>query len=162
MFTLFELLGFIGGTMLGATYGWKWLGLIGLILGGAGGFLAGGIVGRLPLIISLNVLLRKLQAMTNEELRRHMRDNDCLTPNIVLLELDRRGEDIVEELPFVCSLLTSDDRSRRTFGWAALTSAFPDYVQKIPGYNPTASISTCRDKCKPLTDAILPTEDRSV
>jgi len=90
--------------------------------------------------------------MTNEQLFDELHDPACLPPNILLLELRRRGCDISSELPFICSLLASEEMPRRTAGWAALTSAFPELVGRISGYSPTATAADCQTRCEPLME----------
>lgn len=158
MFTLFDLLrliGFLGGAFVGGSLGWEWLGVFGLVLGGAGGFFVGGFVGQLPLICALKFVSRKFDAMTSDDLRQQLHAPDCLAPNVLLLELRRRGEDIQSELTFLHSLLVSDEMFRRTAGWAALTSAFPELVHRIPNYNPTGTPAECRKNCELLEESNL-------
>jgi hypothetical protein len=131
MFTLFDLIRLIAAVgvavVLGST-GWNTFGILGFVVGVPIGFVVGAMIGQMPLIA-------------------------CLTPNVLLLELNRRGSDIQRELPFVQSLLASDEMHRRTAGWAALNSAFPDLVDRIPAYNPTATTAECKAECKPLLNA---------
>ena len=150
MFTLFDvlrLLGFASGAILGGRWGWQWFGALGALVGGLGGFFVGGILGNLPFIVGLKLVERKLNRMSNQVLREYLHEPHCLTPNLVLLELDSRGEDINSELPYVHALLASEDMTRRTAGWAALTSAFPHLVETIPNYRPTDATDKCQQAC---------------
>ena len=52
----------------------------------------------------------------------------------------------------VVAMLSSE--GRRTFGWAALTSAFPELATKVPSYDPAAPVSECRIALKPLEEAL--------
>jgi len=156
MFTLFgliRLLGTVGGATLLGAVGWKTFGVLGCVVGIPLGFILGATIGQLPLIVIMNGMSRRFDRMTNEQLVDELHEPECLTPNLLLLELNRRGYDIQRELPFVQSLLASDEMRRRTAGWAALTSAFPERVGRIPGYNPTAPTDECQAKCKPLLNA---------
>jgi len=156
MFTLFDLirlLAIVGGTIMLGAVGWNTLGLVGCIIGIPLGFTLGAIIGQLPLVVGLKWMSQRLDRMTDEQLVAELHDPACVTPNILLLELNRRGFAIQRELPFVQSLLASDEMHRRTAGWAALTSAFPELVGRIPGYNPTATAAECKTKCKPLLNA---------
>ena len=156
MFTLFDLIRLIaavgGAVVLGST-GWNTFGILGCVVGIPIGFVLGAMIGQMPLIVCLKWMSRRFDRMTDEQLVGELHDPACLTPNILLLELNRRGSDIQCELPFVQSLLASDEVHRRTSGWAALTSAFPELVGRIPGYNPTATTAECKAKCKPLLNA---------
>ena len=156
MFTLFDLLqlvGFIGGLVLGIALGADSFGIVGGIVGGIGGFFIGAIIGRLPLIATLWLQARQFKSHSSDELRQSLHRDDCLTPNLHLLELQRRGEDIQTELPLVLQMLVSDHSDRRGFGWAALTSAFPDVANQISGYNPMASKAECKKHVDRLTNA---------
>lgn len=157
MFTLFDLIrlvSMLGGAALLGIVGWNQAGGIGCLIGTAFGLLLGGMLGHLPLLIGLKWLSRRLDRLTNEELLAELHEGDCLTPNIHLLELSRRGYEIKRELPYVHSLLASTEMHRRTTGWAAFTSAFPELIDTIPGYNPTSTTDICRQKCKPLLELI--------
>src|SRR5687768_11937425 len=108
MFTLFHLLELVGfgvGLVLGMVGG---AGLFG-IAGGLGGAVVGGllgfIIGRIPLVLGLFWLARDLTSQSTAELRSDLHSSKCLTLNLVLLELRRRGEDIRCELPVVMDLL---------------------------------------------------------
>jgi hypothetical protein len=156
MFTLFnliQLLAIIAGSALLGVIGWNKFGMAGCVVGVLLGFTLGAVVGQLPLIVILKWMSRRFLRMTNEQLVAELRSSACVTPNIVLLELNRRGYDIQHELPFVLSLLASDEMHRRAAGWAALTSAFPEIVDRISDYNPTASTADCQLKCRGLLDA---------
>lgn len=77
--------------------------MIGCAIGAPLGLLFGGIVGQLPIIIGLKLISRRFDRMTTNELVAELHDSHCMTPNLLLLELDRRGYDIQVELPFVPS-----------------------------------------------------------
>ena len=155
MFTLFDLIRVLAiagvAVSLGAI-GWNTFGTLGCVLGVAFGFVLGGIIGQLPLLVGLKWISLRFDRMTDEQLVDELHDPACLTPNILLLELNRRGYDIHRELPFVQSFLASDQMHRRTAGWAALTSALPQLAGRISGYNPTAPVADCRWKCRALLD----------
>ncbi len=156
MFTLFDLirlLAIVAGTVTLGLAGWNTFGFVGCAVGVPVGFIFGAIIGQLPLIVILKCMSRRFDRMTDEQLVDKLHDPACLIPSILLLELNRRGSDIQRELPFVQSLLASDEMHRRTAGWAALTSAFPELVGRIPGYNPTATAAECQAKCQPLLNA---------
>jgi hypothetical protein len=156
VFTLFDLIrlfAILVGSFLLGTIGWNKFGVVGCILGVPLGFVIGAIVGRLPLIIVLKCISRRFDRMTNDELIGELHSPTCLIPNILLLELKRRGYNVQTEIPFVQTLLVSDEMHRRTAGWAALTSVFPELVGRIPNYNPTATASDCQLASRGLLDA---------
>ncbi|MCA8999070.1 MAG: hypothetical protein KDA80_18865 [Planctomycetaceae bacterium] len=156
MFTFFhliQLLAIVGGAALLGAIGWDIFGILGCVVGIPLGFLLGAILGSLPLILGLKWISRRFDRSTDEQLVDELHDPTCLTPNLILLELKRRGTDIQRELPFVLSLLASDDMHRRTAGWAALNPAFPELVGRIPEYRPTATAAECQAKCQPLVEA---------
>ncbi len=156
MFTLFHVLvlaGFLFGGMLGVRVGSVLFGTVGGMFGGIVGAVGGIIMGRIPELLVLRSLKRDLSGKSTEELRAHLRSPDCLTPNCVLLELRRRGEDIRCELPVVLDLLASENVGRRGSGWAALTSAFPELVERVPDYRIGDSVDECRRKTEILRQA---------
>jgi len=162
MFTLFDLirlLAIVGGTVMLCVAGWNTFGIAGCIVGVPLGFMLGSMIGQLPLIVGLKWMSRRFDRMTDEQLIDELHDPACLTPNLLLLEMNQRGSDIKRELPFVQSLLGSAEMHRRTAGWAALTSAFPELVDRIPGYNPTSTAAECKEKCRPLLHATEPGDE---
>lgn len=153
MFTCFHLIQLIAplfGAIILGGYGWDNFGIVGCAIGIPSGLVLGGLVGRLPLYIAFKFLALRMGRMSDDELISELRDPTCLTPNVHLLELNRRGYDIRGELPSIHSLLASESVDRRTSGWAALTSAFPDLIEKVPGYSPTAPADDCGQRCTPL------------
>ncbi|MEZ6040619.1 MAG: glycine zipper domain-containing protein [Planctomycetaceae bacterium] len=159
MLTLFDLIRLIGalvGAVVFGSTGWNTLGILGCVVGAPVGLVVGAMIGQMPLIVCLKWMSRRFDRMTDEQLEGELHDPACLTPNILLLELNRRGFDIRRELPFVQSLLASDEMHRRTAGWAALNSAFPELVGRIPSYNPTATTAECKAECEPLLNATEP------
>jgi hypothetical protein len=148
-FTLFHalvLVGLLAGAILGTYVGPSLFGMHGKVLGALVGVAVGFAVGQLPKSLVLELLVRRLELMRSDELRTYLRDPDCLTPNCVLLELQRRGEDIAEELPVILEMLVSKDIVRRFYGWAALKSAFPEVARKFRDYHARDPIHECRTK----------------
>jgi len=154
LFDLFRLASMIGGAALLGALGWRHMGIVGCVVGIPVGWILGGLIGQLPFIIGLTWIARRLQQQTNDELLDELHSGRCPTPNLHLLELGRRGYDIQRELPFIHNLLSSDDMNQRMKGWVVLTSAFPEFVEQIPDYNPTAPTEDCRINCRPLADAV--------
>ncbi len=157
MLTLFDLLklfGLVLGAAIGGSFGWNSLGIIGGVVGAIAGSICGGLIGQLPLAILLKLVAKKHTRLSSAQLRQQLRDDQCPIPNILLLELRRRGEDISIELPFVHSLLSSPDMHRRITGWAALTSAYPQLTAAVPDYNPTNDTDECCRTSKPLLEYV--------
>jgi hypothetical protein len=153
MLTLFDilpLLGAVAGLVLGVAGGASLAGLPGGVAGVLIGCPAGFVAGRLPLLLVLRALSRDLARKTAAELRADLRSHACLTPNVVLLELLRRGEDIRPELPVVLDMLVSEDFGRRGQGWAALLSAFPELAAQVPDYHISDTVPECRRKTDQL------------
>lgn len=153
LFHLIRMLAIMGGAAVLGTIGWNVFGMPGGVIGVPLGFLLGAIIGQMPLIVGLKLISRRFDRMTDDQLVAELHDPACLTPNLHLLELNRRGYNIRCELAFVQSLLASEEMRQRTAGWAALISVFPDLVGRVSGYHPTASTAECQEMCKPLTDA---------
>lgn len=148
MFTIFHLLMLavpLAAIAVGSYLGWQYFGIAGLMVGGVAGLLLGAVVGALPLVVALSWQGKKLRELSSDELRRHLRQHDCLTPNLLLLELLSRGESIDDEQPIIIDLLASDDSSRRTRGWAAAQSVYPELAERLAGYAPNGSTAACRE-----------------
>jgi hypothetical protein len=146
MFTLFHLIRLISvlaGLVWGWSYGRHLFGIAGAILGAILGFVIGNIIGYIPEWLALKTIVPKLSKMSEEELRRKISDPECYIPNLILLELNSRGLNIDNHLADVLNMLRSDDSSRRGFGWAALTSAFPDATKEVKTYDINDSIEKC-------------------
>ncbi|MCW8133286.1 MAG: hypothetical protein KIS92_23280 [Planctomycetota bacterium] len=153
MFTLFHFFVLVGafvGIGTGLFVGVKSFGIFGGILGALTGGYLGVAVGRIPEWVTLRLLIRNLNAKSTTELKTLLHGPNCLTPNVVLLELRRRGEDIRQELPFVLDLLVSEDAGGRGKGWAALTSAFPELAAQVQDYRIADSVDDCRRKLEKL------------
>lgn len=136
IFTLFDFLGVLGaiaGAMLGGYVGGSF-GVPGIIGGVIIGLFIGRFIGNIPFILVIKQLQRKFADDSISELRKKLNDPACMIPNIILLELLSRGEDVTKDLPVVIGLLQSDETSKQGFGWAALTSAYPNLVKEIPDY----------------------------
>lgn len=131
---------------------------LGLRLGGLGWGIAGGIVGwivglqiaRIPFMMWLKSAARELYARSTDELRASLLDGTTLTPQLVCLEIRRRGEDTPEDLAYIIAMMESDDKNTRKSGWSALTSAWPQEAKQIRGYSPTAPPTDCRTKVSAL------------
>jgi len=154
MFTLFDVLELVGplaGAAVGVIVGLRF-GTGGAVVGAVLGVVVGRLVGKLPTFVMLKSLHCSLSKKSTEHLRADLRAERCLIPNVILLELSSRGENIMQDLPVVLDLLESEDRSRRGFGWAALTSAFPELVHRISDYQIYDTVDECRRKTQGLRD----------
>ena len=152
VFHLLSLVGFLGGSALGVLGGAKLFGvsggIAGCLLGGAFGFA----LGQIPSLLVLRLIARDLTAKTTAELRAYLENPNCPTPNLVLLELRSRGEDIRQELPVVLDMLSANDVGRR--GWAALTSAYLELVPQLGDYRLEDPVDECRKKAGRLRSMV--------
>jgi hypothetical protein len=150
IYDLFFLAAICAGIGVGGAAGAELHGMV----GGAAGALAGGwigfLVGRLPELLVLNWLASSLTTVPADELRDFLHDPDCHIHNLVLLELQRRGENIHQELGGILDMMAANDVSRRGLGWAALNSAFPDLARQLGDYSVGDSAEECRRKIRQL------------
>ena len=149
IFDLLPMVGLLTGAIGGGTFaaGWGWVaGGCGALVGG----LLGMTLGRLPLVLSLMWVHRSFQSKSVEELRSLLKDPACLVPNLILLELHARGEDLQPLLPLVLEMLTSPDRSRRVRGWYALASAYDDCARELQDYSVDDDEEMRREKVERL------------
>jgi len=141
---MLPLAGLLAGALTGQSY-LNWPGATG---GGFIGLILVIYLGRyLDYIYTLRVarsFQREWASLSTSELRSQL--TTTLTPNYLLLELKRRGEDIERDIIPILAMLESEAPIRRTLGWAALLSAFPYLVNLLGGYNPTHSVSECHEK----------------
>ncbi len=155
VFHLFILLGIGAGIALGLDGGAKLFGLAGGFAGAAVGGYTGFIAGRLPEFLVLRSLSESLALKTSDQLRSCLRGPDCQIPNVILLELQRRGEDVRGELEVVLDMLVSEDLAQRGRGWAALTSAYPQWAGRLGDYRLGDSVAECGRKTDGLRRAAL-------
>jgi hypothetical protein len=149
MLTLFDILPVFGacaGLGLGIASGAWLLGTPGALAGALVGCVCGFFAGRVPRLVVLRLLGRELAAKSVADLPADLRSPRCLIPNVVLLELLSRGEDIRPDLPVVLDMLVSADSARRGFGWAALASAFPELAASIADYRIFDPVEECHRK----------------
>jgi hypothetical protein len=151
--TIFHFLIFFGvgiGFLLGLAVGTKLYGIAGGITGALIGGYAGFVVGGLPEFLVIHSFACCLARKTSAELRTFLRSPGCQIPNLILLELQRRGEDVWPELEAVVELLVAEEVGRRGCGWAALASAFPDLAAQLNDYCLGDSVAECRRKTSRL------------
>jgi hypothetical protein len=139
------LLGGLGGLALGSR-----LGTVPGIICGVVGAGVGLLCGRLPLVLVLKSMKRDFSGLGTEQLRTLLRDPGCLAPNMLLLELGARGEDLEREMPVVLDMLTDPSPERRIRGWHALESAFPAKARTINDYRIGDTPDECRRKIQRL------------
>lgn len=145
MFTLFDLIRLMSpliGAIIGGSVGGEFgiaYGILGALLGGFIGLR----LGALPTKLMIRSARNDFAPLSIPDLEDKLVDTGW-TPNLILMELKARGENVDKHLPFVLSLLKHNDLHCRTKGYAALLSAFPDIAKRLKGYNPTNSAEACR------------------
>lgn len=152
MFTIFDMIAVLmplTAALLGARVGseWGWTQAIG---GGVAGLLVGYVLGQLPIRWVVWRVRKQLAPFTTEQLRAALTDPKCFTPNFLLMELRLRGEDISQHVGLVLHLMADDAYVRRTRGYAAWLSAYPQWAKRLAGYNPGHSVAECRAKVEAL------------
>ena len=125
--------GFVGGS-IGAEIGSKYYGTIGGITGALIFGLIGLLVGRIPYALAVISITNEVKRKSVEELHASLRGVGPMCPNYVLLELQARGEDIEQHLPFILAMMEAPDAAYRQRGVAALYSAFPDLAKQLHDY----------------------------
>lgn len=140
------IVGAAGGLAAGSLLLGPWGALLGVVVGSGTGRWVGGYFE----FFGLREIVKEITTSSSVRLRALVRSPDCLTPNMVLLELKSRGEDIGEELRVVVELLSSEDAPTRGRGWAALNSAYPELVGKVADYRLTDAPDECRRKAAAL------------
>lgn len=153
--TIFDiacLAALIFGLIHGADFGSRF-GSVGSIVGAIFGGTVGLILGRVPFFLALKLGQRNLSNKTVEDLRSMLLDSEEFAPNIVLLELGSRGEDLEQDLPVVLDMLVAPSKERRRRGWHALASAFPERAELISEYRIDDTLEECRRKTLKLRSA---------
>jgi hypothetical protein len=149
-FDLFVIVAICAGFVLGLAGGAKLFGAAGGLVGALVGGYAGFTLGCLPEWLVLRSLSLGLARETSAGLRSWLHSQNCPIPNLVFLELQRRGEDVQQEFGVVLDLLGSEELAQRTRGWAALTSAFPELAEQVQDYRLGDSVEECRRKTAEL------------
>ncbi len=160
MFTFFHHLLPLLGLLAGAAVGWKtgWvrggfgLGILGIVLGA----ILGGLVARLPGLCILWTISRQMRAQSTASLLEDLYGPLSAPVNLILLELDRRGERVHCFLPRVGELLMSPDHDSRCRGWAAMLSAYSDLAEQVSSYSPVSPAEERRAALKPLAEQLFP------
>ncbi len=141
------ILGICVGVKLGTVFGH-----VGAVIGGMVGGILGWFGWRFLLMGICKWLDRKrnLSNKTVEELRAMLRDPNCPIPNVALLELGIRKQNMEQELPVVLDMLISPMKQRRIRGWRTLASVFPERAKLVSDYRIDDSIEKCREKIQKL------------
>ena len=149
MLSLFDLFA-IFFTFLAGSFAWKytsvygnWYGIVGVVIGG----LLGWKIGWLPYYIVIWFMKRKMVNCSTEELKKllfEFKFPGTFSPNILLLELKARGEDMNKYLDFVLGKLEAGNASERTFWYAGITSAYPELVKHLDEYKPQGTKEKCQ------------------
>ena len=85
-----------------------------------------------------------------EELRELLHEGKTLTPNLLLIALMLRGEEIDQDIFPVLNLLESEVSYSRVLGFAALRTGYPYLKQFICDYSPMNSLDVCRSQVSEL------------
>jgi len=125
-------------------------GVGGAMVGAVGGLVAGWVLGTLPWLLVVGFMGRSLVHRRTEDLVADLCEHRTLTPNFVLRGLQRRDFDLSRLLPVVLDYLDSDQPMRRSIGFVALRSAYPEIANRLPDYSPTASPGECRAALAPV------------
>ena len=137
MFTLFDFFGLllpVVGLVVGSMRGFEQGGVMGAVVGAALGGVMGVIASRLVLIVPLALLSWRLRRRSTANLQTELRSKASLAPNVLLMELRRRGEASDEDLAVIFDLLVDRALEQRSRGLAALRSAYPELAATIPEY----------------------------
>ena len=100
--------GFVGA-VTGAEFGAKLFGIVGGIAGALLGGCLGYVIGCLPYVFAMISTKNDLDRKSVEELHTSLRGVGPMCPNFVLLELQARGEDIEQHLPFILAMMEAPD-----------------------------------------------------
>jgi hypothetical protein len=91
-----------------------------------------------------------LRGKSTDELRAILHSPDWLFYRNALIELDRRGEDIRQEVMPILDLLISDTRQQRIAGWYTLRELYPELASRVPDYKPEESSDVCKEQMQKL------------
>jgi hypothetical protein len=137
MFSMFHVFGLalpIAGIVYGAWLGYArggWLpSVVGAVLGGVTGVVAA----RLMLVVPFALLSWSQRRRPTAQLQSELRSRKSLVPNVVLMELRRRGEATAEDLAAIYDLLLDEALEQRSRGLAALRTVYPELAAQIPEY----------------------------
>lgn len=126
----FPVFGMIIGFKLGGPFGF-WTSIVLSIIG----LIIGFVLGKMPFALTILFLKKGFKNRASVDLRQEFAKDDCLIPNILLLELSSRGENLSDELEALLERLNANNIDKRSRAWIALKSAFPDTANMIPDYH---------------------------
>jgi hypothetical protein len=92
------------------------------------GLFVGGILGRLPFVLSLKLLLRNLRKSSNDDLRERLKSQYFIS-HLIIAELLVRGEPLETFRETVRAQLASSSPDERQFGLANANIWFPDLIE---------------------------------
>jgi hypothetical protein len=134
LFYLFMLGASFVGAVTGAEFGAKLFGIVGGIAGAVLGGGLGFVLGCFPYAFAMISTSNDVERKSVEELHASLRGVGPMCPNFVLLELQARGEDIEQHLPFILAMMEAPDSAYRQRGAAAFYSAFPELAKNLNDY----------------------------
>jgi hypothetical protein len=142
------VLGASGGMSAGTILESRYVGIAGLVIGGALGFFIGWTyLGVMLDSYGNRSYLSLVEKMSVPELRRHIAIPMWNTAHdILLVELANRGEDVGAFLPQVLRALQVDYGPDRIWGWEILRNVYPDVAKQIQDYNPRDPLKVCEQK----------------
>lgn len=147
-YSLFDVLivcGLLAGIGIGYKNGHAGFGMVGGIAGAVVGGAVGLIVGRLPYLLISYFIEHSLDKEDSQRLRVRLRSGkEYFITHLLLGQLMKRGESVIDELPMVVSLMKSESNDQRRLGWGALKLAFPEVASKVSDYRPMDSTDKCR------------------
>jgi len=147
--TVFRLLKWVGGgagLTAGCVLGFKWLGVLGSLIGGTVGFCAGIFLITVPEELGFSMIMRKIERSPITQLRAMIAEGEWnLFHTMALLQLAARGEDVQSDLPRVLAMLESESFRERMFGRDAFRLVYTELAEKTD-YDPNEPAQVCREK----------------
>jgi hypothetical protein len=151
IFTLLWIMTLVLGAVAGVKCGAQAFGVIGSIAGGVFGLFVGNILGKLPQVLGIKWLLRRLRNSSDEELWRTVNLRFWnFTQTAALLVLAGRNHDVRTQLPRIIGMLESEEALTRVYGWDALRMVFDHEANAMGEYDPRAPAEVCRLKVADL------------
>ena len=148
LFDILQFIGWIGGALLGLTYGRELFGDVGAWAGGILGLVAGHFVGRAPFLLAWRSLA--IEKKSTEELREIIAGDQYFIYHLALAALMARGENVDQHQQKLLEMLQCDDEDKRKFAWCSFQLAFPELAKLIPEYDPFAETECCRNQVQHL------------
>lgn len=143
-------------TCLGLAFGKEYGGTIGAIVGclmaGAAGYILCVLISRQQTRILVKSVRKEYADRTTQELRDILHGGNTLTPNLILMELRLRGDNIDRDIYPVLRMLESDHHQIRVLGYAALRTAYFYLKTFICDYSPGNRVDKCRSQVADLRE----------